>query len=393
MAEKKLYRAGRKIQQPNGYSAFIPTPLPPSPSLEMNDEILDMLSKADRALGRLDGAIAMVPNPELFVFMYVRKEALLSSQIEGTQASLTDLLAFEAKSYERHREDVAEISNYINAMNYGLERLREFPLSLRLLREIQEKLLAGTRGCMQTPGEFRTSQNWIGPPGCTLKDAVHIPPPPAEMMDALGKWELFLHDETPMPILIKLGFLHAQFETIHPFLDGNGRVGRLLITFILCQREILQRPLLYLSIFFKRNRREYYDRLQAIRDTGDWEGWMLFFLRGVYEVAQEATDTARSIVKLRENDRQRILDESGGKAANALKTLEFLFRMPFVSVPQIAEAIHVSFASANTLTRTLQSAGILVEITRQKRNRMFLYQSYLNIFEEGTELEVQPDQP
>ena len=196
-----------------------------------------------------------------------------------------------------------------------------------------------------------------------------------------------------MPILIKLGFLHAQFETIHPFLDGNGRVGRLLITFILCQREILQRPLLYLSIFFKRNRREYYDRLQAIRDTGDWEGWTLFFLRGVYEVAQEATDTARSIVKLRENDRQRILDESGGKAANALKTLEFLFRMPFVSVPQIAEAIHVSFASANTLTRTLQSAGILVEMTRQKRNRMFLYQSCLNIFEEGTELEVQPGQP
>lgn len=388
MVEDKHFRAGQKIRQPEAYHAFIPAPLPPSPPLEMSYEILDLLSKADRALGRLDGSTSMLPNPNLFVFMYVRKEAVLSSQIEGTQASLTDLLAFEANAREGIPADVVEISNYITATNYGLKRLEEFPLSLRLLKEIHAKLLEDTRGSTKTPGEFRRTQNWIGAPGCDLNNATFVPPPPQEMMKALGEWELFLHNDSPIPLLIKLGLIHAQFETIHPFLDGNGRVGRLLITFLLCQQKVLQRPLLYLSIFFKRKRTEYYDRLQAIRDNGDWEAWIRFFLQGVYEAAQEATETARRIVLLRERHRELILEKAGGKAPNALKLLEILYQMPFFSVSQIAKRLEITFASANTLAKELEEAEILLETTGQKRNRMFCYEAYLDLFEKDTP--VQP---
>ncbi len=376
-------RAGTYVQQPTGYRAFWPKPLPPDPPVKMEPELWDLLSRADRALGRLDGSTETLPNPDLFVFMYVRKEAVLSSQIEGTQASLIDVLEFESQALEAGRpQDVKEVVNYVAAMNYGLERVRELPVSLRLIREIHAKLLADVRGSERTPGEFRRSQNWIGPPGCTLQTAQFVPPPPAEMQDALGQLERFLHDTQPMPILIKVGLAHAQFETIHPFLDGNGRVGRLLITFLLCEREILRRPLLYLSYYFKRNRTEYYDRLQAVRERGDWEGWLKFFLRGVFEVAQEAAQTARQIVNMREEHRQLIVKNLGRRAGRALALLEALYERPVVSVEAVQQAVGVSFANANELTRGLEKLGLLRETTGQKRNRRFAYQAYLTLFED-----------
>ena len=237
-----------------------------------------LLSQADRALGRLDGSIQTLPNPDLFVFMYIRKEAVLSSQIEGTQSSLQDLLAAEAKIFSLNQpKDVDEVLNYVNAMNRGLERLDELPVSTRLIREIHEALLQGVRGSRLSPGKLRTSQNWIGPAGCTLTDATFIPPPHYEIPQKLAELETFLHTDTMLPLLIKIGLVHAQFETIHPFLDGNSRVGRLLITLLLCERKILQKPVLYLSWFFKRHHQQYYEKLQSVRDAGEWEQWLVFF--------------------------------------------------------------------------------------------------------------------
>jgi Fic family protein len=350
----------------------------------MDQELWMLLSQADRALGRLDGSTETLPNPDLFVFMYVRKEAVLSSQIEGTQASLIDVLEFEQRALEPGGpKDVEEVVNYVAAMNYGLARLHELPLTLRLLREIHAQLLTGVRGSERTPGEFRRSQNWIGPAGCTLQTAPFVPPPPSEMQDALTQLERFLHAPEPMPVLIKVGLAHAQFETIHPFLDGNGRVGRLLITFLLCEREILRRPLLYLSYYLKRHRTEYYDRLQAVRDRGDWEGWLKFFLRGVFEVAQEATQTARQIVTLREQHRTLIVDKLRRRAGKALALLEALYERPVVSVEAIQEALKVSFANANELAKQLEQLGLLRETTGQKRNRRFAYHAYLALFEDS----------
>ena len=262
-------RAGQYARQIGGYRAFIPAPLPPQPPVRIGGELQSLLSEADRALGRLDGSILTLPNPDLFVLMYVRKEAVLSSQIEGTQSSLQDVLSAEAKVFASNRpKDAIEVINYISAMNYGLDRLDEIPVSVRLIREIHARLLRGVRGSHLTPGELRISQNWIGAPGCTLAEADFVPPPPHEVPDALGKLEAFLHDPGDMPTLIWIGLAHAQFETIHPFLDGNGRVGRLLITFLLCERQILIKPVLYLSYFFRQYRQEYYETLQSVRDKG-----------------------------------------------------------------------------------------------------------------------------
>ncbi len=271
MTSESKRRSGSYVQQPKGYRAFVPKPLPPQPPVRMDDEMWMLLSEADRALGRLDGATATLPNPDLFVVMYVRKEAVLSSQIEGTQASLIDVLEFEANALERGNEyDVTEVINYVQAMNYALNRVKQMPLSLRLLREIHGTLMTGTRGGDRNPGEFRTSQNWIGPlRNHDLSTAAYVPPPPYEMQEALGNLEKFLYDPHPMPVLIRVGLVHAQFETIHPFLDGNGRMGRLLITFVLCEKDIVKRPLLYLSYYFKQYRQEYYNLLQATRDAGD----------------------------------------------------------------------------------------------------------------------------
>lgn len=376
-------RAGRYIEQVEGYKAFIPAPLPPVPEILMDSEMLTLLSQADRALGRLDGATDALPNPDLFVFMYVRKEAVLSSQIEGTQASLIDILEFESQSLEPDNpQDVAEVVNYIAAINHGLEKLSELPVSLRLIREIHEVLLTDVRGSERNPGEFRRSQNWIGSSGCSLNNATYVPPPPHDMMQSLDNLEKFLHSPEPMPTLIKVGIAHAQFETIHPFLDGNGRTGRLLITFLLCEQNILQRPLLYISYFFKKYRSEYYDRLQAIRDSGNWEGWLKFFLRGVYEVAQEATATARKIVSLKEEHRQLLLEKMGQRTGKAIALLESLYFKPIFKVEHAQEVTGLSYPNANTLIKDLCDVGILLEITGQKRNRAFAYDPYLQVFQD-----------
>jgi Fic family protein len=387
-------RAGRYVAQPAGYRAFIPADLPPNPAVAMDNELWTLLSEADRALGRLDGSVQALPNPDLFVAMYVRKEAVLSSQIEGTQASLIDVLAFEVQALEPGRpQDVAEVVNYVAAMNHGLALLKTLPVSLRLIREIHGRLLRGGRGSTRSPGEFRTSQNWIGAPGATLASATFVPPPPVEMDRALGAWERFLHDPAPMPALIKVGLAHAQFETIHPFLDGNGRTGRLLITFMLCERRILHAPLLYLSHYFKEHRQAYYDRLQAVRDDGDWEGWLKFFLHGVAEVSQEATLTARRIVDLREAHRTLITERLGRGAGRGLQLLEGLYHRPIVTVQTVAGLTGLAFANANALVGQLVELGLLSEITGRKRDRRFAYGPYLKLLADDETSAANPEAP
>ncbi|MBN1834039.1 MAG: Fic family protein [Deltaproteobacteria bacterium] len=374
-------RAGRYAKQPTGYRAFIPSPLPPEPPIKMEGDLQTLLSQADRALGRLDGSIQTLPHPDLFVAMYVRKEAVLSSQIEGTQSSLQDVLAAEARILSSKRpSDVGEVFNYVGAMNYGLERLRDLPVSIRLIREIHAKLLTGVRGQHLTPGELRNSQNWIGPNGCTLTEATFVPPPPHEIPNALSNLERFLHAETPLPLLIKIGLAHAQFETIHPFLDGNGRMGRLLITFLLCEKEVLLKPVLYLSYFFKRYRPQYYEHLQAVRDEGTWERWLTFFLKGVFEVSQQATNTARRILSLREEHRQLIIDQLGRAAGNGHRVLELLYQNPIVSIADVRHLIGTTYPAANNLVARLVKHGILQELTAQKRNRRFIYMDYIRLF-------------
>lgn len=378
------FRTGQYMEQLEGYKAFIPSPLPPVPEIIMDQEMWNLLSQADRALGRLDGATDALPNPDLFVFMYVRKEAVLSSQIEGTQASLIDVLEFESKALEPDNpQEVAEVVNYIGAINYGLERLKNLPVSLRLIREIHQELMQGVRGAERSPGEFRRSQNWIGAGGCSLAEASYVPPPPHQMLQSLDNLEKFLHSPQPMPTLIKVGLAHAQFETIHPFLDGNGRTGRLLITFLLCEQNILQRPLLYISYYFKKYRAEYYDRLQAVRDSGNWEGWLKFFLRGVYEVAQEAAATARKIVNLKDEHRQLVLDRMGRRSGNAIALLESLYFRPIFTVEHAEAITNLSYPNANTLIKDLSDIGLLQEITGQKRNRAFSYEPYLAVFKDS----------
>lgn len=378
------HRAGRYISQPTGYRAFIPAALPPVPPIKLEGELQHLLSQADLALGRLDGSIQTLPNPDLFVFMYVRKEAVLSSQIEGTQSSLQDLLAAEAHIFSPDSpKDVAEVVNYVTAMNYGLDRLRELPLSVRLIREIHGQLLQGVRGNRLTPGELRRSQNWIGPGGCAISEATFVPPPPHEVPGALGALESFLHSENALPKLIQIGLAHAQFETIHPFLDGNGRIGRLLITFLLCQQDILLKPVLYLSHFFKQHRTEYYEHLQAIRDQGHWEQWLAFFLRGIGSVSEEATKTARRILTLRENHRSAVTSNLGRAAGNGHRVLESLYQRPIVSVSEVEDLTGTTFTAANNLVSRLVELDILQEITGYKRNRVFRYQPYIAIFGEN----------
>lgn len=374
-------RAGTYILQPTGYRAFVPKSLPPVPPVARDDAMLALLSAADLALGRLDGTSEILPNTDLFVAMYVNKEAVLSSQIEGTQASLVDVLAFEAAATEpENPQDIEEVVNYVNALNYGMQRLETLPLSLRLLREIHERLLSGVRGAEKSPGQFRTSQNWIGHPGCTIETASFVPPTVADMMAALGNLEVFLHDPSPMPILIKLGLIHSQFETIHPFLDGNGRMGRLLITFYLCQQQVMRRPLLYLSHYFKQHKQEYYGHLQRVRDEGAWEDWLKFFLRGIQEVAHEATETARDIVQLRERHRALVSQEFRRSSGTATQFLEYLYERPIVTVNGTMEVTGQTYQNANQLVARFVELGILREMTQRERNRRFGYIDYLAMF-------------
>ncbi|MGH6651865.1 MAG: Fic family protein [Sphingopyxis sp.] len=380
-------RAGQYVRQPAHYAAFIPEQLPPDPPIAWDDELHTLLSRADRALGRLDGSIQTLPDADLFVFMYVRKEAVLSSQIEGTQSSLNDLLEAEASINDtRHPSDVDEVLNYVDAMNHGLARLGELPVSVRLIREIHHRLLNGVRGNQASPGELRRSQNWIGPGGSSLNEAIFVPPPPHDVERLLSDLEKFIHASDRLPPLVKIGLIHAQFETIHPFLDGNGRVGRLLITFLLCEAEILIKPVLYLSYYFKRHRTRYYELLQAVRDRGEWEEWIKFFLEGVAVVSLEATETARAIVARREADRKLITDGFGRGAGSGLRILESLYRTPFISVSQAAERLGITFQAARNLIQRFVDADLLVEITGQERYRVYQYAPYVRLFSD-------PDRP
>ncbi len=373
-------RAGQYVSQPGGYRAFMPKPLPPAPALLFQGDLQQRLSMADRALGRLDGSVTTLPNPDLFVFMYVRKEAVLSSQIEGTQSSLQDLLSAEALLADEVPRDVDEVVNYVRTMHAGLTRLRELPVSIRLIRDMHQSLLQGLRGAHLAPGELRRTQNWIGPPGATLATATFVPPPPQDVPRLLGEVETFLHRRDDLPLLVKIGLAHAQFETIHPFLDGNGRLGRLLITFLLCERQALSQPVLYLSHYFKQHRQEYYDRLQAIRDAGDWEGWLTFFLTGVAETSVEAADTARRILVLREQHRERITTGLGRVAGHGHRVLERLYQKPIVSVEDVRGITGTSFQAANDLVERLVAHDILREMTGRARHRRFRYDPYVNLF-------------
>ncbi len=375
-------RSGRYEPQPQGYRAFIPAPLPPDPPLNKTLELTALLAEANQALGRLDGATQILPGQDLFVWMYMRKEAVFSSQIEGTQSSLNDLLAAEANVLRPRRpDDVSEVINYVDAMDHGVSRLETLPVSMRLVREVHERLLEGRRGAERQPGLIRTSQNWIGGP--SPSEATFVPPPHQVVPEALSNLERFIHSEDDLSLLLRIGLVHAQFETIHPFLDGNGRVGRLLITLLLCEQGALQRPVLYLSHYLKQYRTEYYDALQAVREKGAWEGWIMFFLRAVAVVATEATATAREIVGLRERHRDLLVSELGRGAGTGLRLIDSLYRGPFITVPEAQKLLGVTYQSANNLVTRLEAMGVLEEVTGQTRHRVFRYSEYADLFAEG----------
>jgi len=380
-------RAGRMVQQPNGFRAFIPNPLPPLPAIDLTGNVQALLSQADHALGLLEGAARMLPNRELFVFMYIRKEAVLSSQIEGTQSSLQDVLAAEAKLFDPDApRDVGEVVNYVRAMQHGIARLGQLPISVRLIQEIHAELMQGVRGGNLTPGELRRSQNWIGPAGCGIRNASFVPPPPHEMLQAMSELELFLNSPSSLPLLVQIAIAHVQFETIHPFLDGNGRVGRLLITFLLMNRGLLTQPVLYLSHHFKRHRSAYYEHLQTVRTRGDWEGWVEFFLQGVIDVSREAALTAKAILAMREEYRSKIADTMGRGAGSAHRVMEKLFDQPIVAVATVREWLDITPAGANSVVNRLVEIGLLTEITGYARNRRFRFDPYLRLFEDGGEM-------
>ena len=369
------------------YHTYIPQPLPPDPHLDLANSHT-LMEQALIAMGRLDGKSEILPDPELFLYTYVRKEALLSSQIEGTQSSLSDLLLFEndsenSKAADVGIDDVKEVSRYVTAMTYGLDRLKKFPLSLRLICDVHGKLMEDAPGSSKQPGEFRKSQNWIG--GSRPGNAVFVPPPPEKMKECLHDFELFLHDKkVKLPVLIKAALAHVQFETIHPFLDGNGRLGRLLIILILCNGGILKNPLLYLSWYFKVNRQAYYDHLQDVRETGSWEAWIHFFLIGVMETANQARETAEAITQLFDNDLNHI-KESGKLTAGVTAVHDHLKQRPVSRTTAISQETRLSIPTVIRSLAVLESLGIVTEISGKKRNRIFVYQKYLELLRKDTE--------
>jgi Fic family protein len=380
-------RAGETVPQAGGYLAYVPAPLPPNPDVALDQEAIDLLSRADQAIGALDGVAALLPNPDLFVGMYVRKEALLSSQIEGIDSTLDEVIRFEEgeePAEGKRLHDTAEVVNYVRALNYGIKRLEDLPLCLRLIREIHAELMRGARGESKAPGEFRKTQNWIGPPGGGLANAAYVPPPVPEMHEALGNLEVFVHarheqpERAHHPVIVECALVHAQFETIHPFLDGNGRLGRLLIALLLHERRILSQPLLYISLYLKENRLEYYDRLTAIRRNGDWEGWIKFFLKGVRQTAHEAVKTAKSVIAFRE----RAVRTASELGPNELRLAELLFGHPLTDVQTAQKKLGVSWNTAATAIGRLEKAGLLKEATGKRRNRVFRFAAYLDLFEE-----------
>lgn len=374
-------RAGHFAPQLGGYEAFVPKALPPGPPLVKDDEMLKLLSEADRWLGRLDGITRTLPNPDLFVDMYVKKESLLSSQIEGTQASFTDILAYAKRT---PTDDQREVSNYVEALHHGLRMIADgLPLCLRLIQAIHGTLLATGRGSERSPGEFRKSQNWLGASGSTLQTAMFVPPCAQEMTEALRALEAFINAEDMQQPLIKIALIHAQFESIHPFLDGNGRVGRLLITFWLVYQKILTRPLLYLSIYFKQHRAEYYDRLMAVRLNGEWEAWVKFFLRGVASVSEDAVTAAEKILQLRAALLGKL--ETPSCRRHGPRLLEYLFAHPIVTRKDVAGCLGVSSPTAAEIIRTFEGLGIVVPANpTAKRNQHYKFAQYLDILEVGT---------
>ena len=372
---------GRVMDCIGGYQAYVPAPLPPPINWDQNLTVA--LSSADRAIGRLAGEGRRLPNPHLLIRPFVRKEAVLSSRIEGTQTTLGELFAAEAgTSIEQASADLREVGNYVTALEYGLHRLDTLPVSLRLVREIHERLMKGVRGNVATPGEFRRTQNWIGPYGCTLNDATYVPPPPPELMPCLDSWERFLYDES-LPPLIHVALAHSQFEAIHPFIDGNGRVGRLLITLLLVSREILPSPLLYLSAYFDATQQEYYDRLLAVTEKGEWEEWLLYFLRGIVIQSADALDQIKRIEELVSGWKRQLADE---RSRLPEMTLHLFIENPFWTIPEIAGRLAVAFTTAQRAIDRLESLGIVAQVGNAKRNRFYWSEPILEVLQEPSHL-------
>ena len=377
-------RAGSFVTQLKGYKAFQPTPLPPAPPLAQDEELTTLLVQATHAIGRLSGLSTIIPDPDLFVYLYVRKEALLSSQIEGTQCSLEDILNPDAEpiSDDTSPKDIEEVSNYVKGMNDGLARLSDLPVSTRLIKEIHATLMKGVRGASKTPGEFRRSQNWIGRPGATLNTAEFVPPPPDDVDRLMSELEKFVHATDRIPPLIKVALIHAQFETIHPFLDGNGRLGRLLITFLLVHWKVLEKPLLYISYYFKAHRTEYYAKLMDIRTQGDWEAWIKFFLRAVQESAEMGAESATEIHKLMTTDRARI--QSGDVTPATFLMYDHFCREPILTNPLLVARLKSTKPTVQRALDHLLRLGIIAEVSGKKRRRRYAYQAYLSILTRDT---------
>lgn len=362
--------AGIVHRVPGGnYRAFIPNPLPPA--IVWTTGLVTELADAERAIGALGAIGGLLPNPQLLITPFLRREAVLSSQIEGTRASLSDLYVYEAQQLALFEgpSDVREVYNYVDALEYGLARLTSLPVSLRLICEMHGRLMAGVRGGQQAPGAFRSTQNWIGPANCALNEATYVPPPPSEMRDALSALEVYVHSGTALPALLRLGLIHYQFEAIHPFVDGNGRMGRLLITLLLCAWQLLPQPLLYLSAYFEAHRQRYYDLLLAVSQHGDWETWLRFFLQGVSQQATDARLRAQRLQELRERWRARLQETRA--SARALHVVDLVFARPVISVSQVAKALDVQPVQASRYVQVLVDEGMLREITGRSRNRLY----------------------
>lgn len=369
---------GQLIRALQGYWAFVPDPLPPT--IDVSWDLARELSAADRAVSELAGRARTLPNPHLLIGPFLRREAVLSSRIEGTRASLSDLFFFEAAGVvEPRHSDVQEVANYVHALEFALARMRELPISLRLIREMHARLMEDVRGEDKSPGEFRDKQNWIGPKDCALADATYVPPPPAEMHQALHALEAYIHAPSPFPPLMQLALVHYQFEAIHPFLDGNGRIGRLLITLSLCADGLLPQPLLYLSAFFERHRDAYYDGLLAVSQSGQWLDWISFFLRGVEEQARDAIRRSDRLFTLRETFRRKL--QTVRASALPLQLLDDLFSFPAVTVPRAAERLGVTYSAAKQIIKKLADSGVVVEITGKQRNRLFVARDILAVIE------------
>jgi len=378
-----MNRSGKYISQMGRYKAFVPSALPPHPPIKMEGELQDLLEEAKLLLARFDGIGHAVPSDDFFIFMYVRKEALLSAQIEGTQASLEDVFEFEKGSEVDNIKDVEEVVNYIKALNYGIKNLKKLPMSLRLIKDLHKIILKGVRGASKAPGEFRKTQNWIGPAGCTLKDATFVPPSVQDAVKAMSDLELYMHQDSELPKLVDCALIHYQFETIHPFLDGNGRLGRLLITFYLYWKGILSKPLLYLSYYLKKNRQEYYDRLGMVRKGGDYEQWIKFFLKGIIEISKLGFEDSKKILTLRKKHMDILLKKKVSSSYAAI-FLDRLFYTPYVTAKDVQAYFDISYPAASSLISTFESIGILKEITGKKRGKRFAYKKYLDILAEGT---------